>query len=164
MRESLSKQEQMLCKYLPVLDGHMCTYPGYQWRLLSGSLCLKQTSEQIQWFHDALQPYVHYLPMKSDCSDLLEVMEWAESHDAQAQEIVAAAQIFAQNNLLFADNYLYLSLVLKKLASLEEIDFAEMDRNPQWVCIQYRKRLVLQRAWRGLFSLRDVGDESVGVR
>ncbi len=147
-RESLSKLEQVRCKYLPVLDGHMCTYPGYQWRLLSGSLCLKQNSEQVQWFYGALQPYKHYLPMRSDCGDLLEVMKWADTHDAQAQEIALTAQEFARNNLLFADNYLYLSLVLKKLASLEEIDFEETHRNPQWVCIQYRKRLVLQKSFR----------------
>lgn len=151
IKEGLGKKEHLLCKYLPVLDGHMCTYPGYQWRLLSNSVCFKQESDQIQWFYSALKPYVHYIPIQNDMSDLSEKIEWARSHDQEALEISKHAQEFALGNLLCEDNYFYLYLVLQKQASLEEIDFSrlkkETKKDPQWKCIQYRKRLALKKSF-----------------
>ncbi|MBI3508659.1 MAG: hypothetical protein HY069_03370 [Chlamydiia bacterium] len=151
IKEELGKKAHLLCKYLPVLDGHMCTYPGYQWRLLSNSVCFKQESDQIQWFYAALKPYVHYIPIQNDVSDLLEKIEWAKSHDEDALKISKQAQEFALKNLLLEDNYFYLYLVLQKQASLEKIDFSrlkkEMQNDSQWKCIQYRKRLALQKSF-----------------
>lgn len=165
IRGGLGKKDHLLCKYLPVLDGHMCTYHGYQWRLLSNSVCFKQESDQTQWFYSALKPYVHYIPIQNDMSDLLEKIEWARSHDKETLEISQHAQEFAIKNLLLEDNYFYLYLVLQKQASLEEIDFSrlkkETKKDPQWKCIQYRKRLALKKSFdrikkkvlgRGLFS------------
>ena len=108
----LTKREHLLHKYLPVLDGHMCTYPGYQWRLLSNSAAFKQDSDQIQWFYAALEPYRHFVPIQNDLSDLLERIEWAKEHDDEVQAISANAQEFARNNLMIEDDYLYLFLAL----------------------------------------------------
>ncbi len=156
MKGGISRREHLLCKYLPVLDGHMCTYPGYQWRLLSNSLCFKQESDQIQWFYSALKPYVHYVPIQNDTNDLLGKIEWAKSHDEQVVEISKRAQEFALKNLLLEDNYLYLYLVLQKQASLEEIDFARLKKetkeDPQWKCIQYRKRLDLMKSFHRIWN------------
>jgi hypothetical protein len=157
MKEGLSKKEHLLHKYLPVLDGHMCTYPGYQWRLLSNSVCLKQTSDQIQWFYGALTPYLHYIPVKNNLNDLVEKIGWAKEHDLQVREISKTAQDFVLNNLMLEDNYLYLYLVFKKLAFLEEaIDLKKLkkktDKDPQWKCIQYRKKLALEKSWNRLLK------------
>ncbi len=65
----------------------MCTYCGYQWRLLSNSLALKQESDEIQWFYIALKPYEHYIPIKNDMSDLLEIIEWARKNDDKCKKI-----------------------------------------------------------------------------
>ena len=127
----------------------MCTYPGYQWRLLSNSVCFKQDSNQVQWFYSAIQPYVHYVPIQNDMSDLVEKIRWAHEHDDEMIQISKRAQEFAWNNLLFEDDYLYLYLVLKRHASMEEIDFSRLKKetclDPHWKCIQYRKRLVLKK-------------------
>lgn len=149
-KNGASKKEHLQFKYLPVLDGHMCTYPGYQWRLLSNSAAFKQDSDQEQWFYSALKPYVHYIPIKNDMSDLLEKVEWARAHDAEVQQIVKNAQKFARGNLLPEDDYLYLYLALKETASRQQINWKEMDDS--WVCIQYRKRLDLLKSWRRLIK------------
>ena len=39
------------------------------------------------YFHDKLQPYVHYLPIKEDLSDLKDMYDWAESHVEEAKQI-----------------------------------------------------------------------------
>ncbi len=146
----LSKKDHLAYKYLPVLDGRMCTYPGYQWRLLSSSVCLKQESDEVQWFYRALKPYVHYIPIQNDLSDLLEKIKWAREHDLKAQNISKQAQQFASQHLKFEDVYFYLYLALSHYAKLQNIDFQQLKQktkqNPQWKCIQYRKRLILQKS------------------
>jgi hypothetical protein len=107
-------------KYLPVIDGYMCTFPGFQWRLLSGSLTLKQESDEIQYFYGALKPHEHYLPLRNDLSDLLEKIAWAKEHDAECRQMAENARAFALQNLLPESIYAYLYHVLQKYAALQD--------------------------------------------
>ena len=154
LKPGLSKKEHLIYKYQPVMDGHMCTYPGYQWRLLSNSIAIKQESDQIQWFYRALSPYVHYVPIKNDASDLVEKIFWAQEHDQELFEISKRARDFASNHLMLEDNYKYLYLVLKKTADHQEMDIQkikkETQNDPSWKCIQYRSRLRLMKTIRYL--------------
>lgn len=123
IRSAASKGDHLEYKYLPVLDGHMCTYPGYQWRLLSNSVALKQESDQIQWFYGALKPYEHYIPIKNDLSDLLSQIAWAKAHDEEVQQISKRAQEFARTHLMPGNQYVYLFKVLERYAALQKINF-----------------------------------------
>lgn len=156
IRGPRSKRDHLHHKYLPVLDGHMCTYPGYQWRLLSNSVAFKQESDQIQWFYGGLEPYQHYVPIRNDLSDLLSQIDWAKAHDGDAQAISARAQEFAQHNLLPCHIYAYLHRVFTRYAASQEIDFQELKKatrqDPKWECIQYRKRTHLMRTIRKLMQ------------
>lgn len=140
----VSKKEHLQYKYLPDLDGHMCSSPGLLWRLLSDSLTLKQQSDQIQWFHGALVPYRHYLPIANDMSDLIEKIKWAETHETEVLDMITNAQDFVLDHLMYEDCYRYLYLVLQKYASYQTIDFKTLKKqtlqDPHWVNIQYRKR------------------------
>lgn len=149
MKAGASKKEHLLFKYLPVLDGHMCTYPGYQWRLLSNSLTLKQESDQEQWFYSALQPYVHYIPIANDMSDLIDKIRWAQSHEKEVLQIIQNAREFSENHLLTEDDYLYLYLALKYYSSHQKVD-RKMDSS--WKCIHYRKRQDLLKSCRKLYQ------------
>jgi len=52
--------------------------------LLAGdSVILKQDSHYYEFFYKQLRPYVHYIPVKADLSDLLDRIQWAKQHDAQ---------------------------------------------------------------------------------
>ncbi len=150
--ELASKEEHLQYKYQPTLDGNMCTYPGFQWRLLSNSLTLKQQSDQVQWFYSALEPYKHYLPIANDMSDLPEKVQWAEAHEPEVLAMIANAQQFASNNLLYEDVYRYFYLVLQRYAKHQDIDFKHLKKttlkDPHWVNIQYRKRLALYKMLR----------------
>ena len=123
-------------KYLPVLDGWMCTYPGYQWRLLSGSVPFKQESDEMQYYYPQLKPFVHYVPIKNDMSDLIEKVKWAIQHDSECKTIAQNARSFALENLMPDDIYAYLYRVLKKYASLQAFDvrdkLEETQNNPLW--------------------------------
>lgn len=117
----------LLYKYLPVLDGWMCTFPGFQWRLFSGSLSLKQESDEVQYFYSALLPFVHYVPIQNDMSDLLEKIRWAQEHDGECRTIAENARSFALHHLMPNQIYSYLYWVLEKYASLQTFDHFEMD-------------------------------------
>jgi hypothetical protein len=130
-------------KYLPTFDGVICAYPAFQWRLLSTSVTMKQESNEVQWFFRAVKPYVHYIPIKGDCSDLYDQISWAKSHDQECQTIAKTATAFALNHLMLEDNYAYLFHVLKRYAALQKLDCKrlqqEMQKESRWVNIQKRR-------------------------
>jgi hypothetical protein len=124
-----SYRDHLKYKYLPVLDGVICSYPGYLWRLLSDSLVLKQESDQIQWFYGALTPYVHYLPIKEDLSDLVDQILWARAHDELSQEMKERATEFALQNLMLDDIYAYLYRVFIAYSRLQDSQLEQDFKN-----------------------------------
>jgi hypothetical protein len=145
MGDRISWEEYMRCKYLPYIDGVMCAAPALQWRLLSGSLTFKPDSEEIQWFYRALQPYVHYVPVKRDLSDLIEQIDWAKSHDREAKKIAENALEFAEDHILYGDVLRYVSLVLDRYGkcqkNLRKKIAEETPLDSRWVKIQFRQEL-----------------------
>lgn len=132
-------------KYLPLMDGVMSAAPAFQSRLLSNSLTLKQSFPGVQWFFKPLKPYVHYVPLKHNISDLIEKIEWAKKNDNLCKQISQNATDFALNNLMFEDVYLYFYLVLKKHSSLSLINSEEIKKDikndSNWMNIQKREKM-----------------------
>jgi hypothetical protein len=141
----ISMDQFIDCKYLPFVDGVVCASPAFQWRLLSNCVTFKPVSDEVQWFYRDLKPYVHYIPLKADLSDLIDQLEWAKSHDAECKKISEEATRFANQFLMYDDVLLYFTKVLYHYASLQNINVKEMRSdirsNPEWVCIQYREKL-----------------------
>ena len=117
-----SLEDHLKFKYQICLDGHTSTYPGYQWRLYSKCCTLKQETENIQWFYTALQPWVHYIPIREDLEDLYEKIEWAILNDEEAKAISENAYKFVEENLMPEHIALYCYKVLRKYASLQTFD------------------------------------------
>lgn len=134
-----SYAEHLQYKYLPVLDGIMCSYPGYQWRLLSDAVVFKQESDQIQWFYGALSPYEHYVPIKNDLSDVIDQVVWAQAHDDACRQIASNATEFALKNLMFDDVYCYLYHVLIAYSRLQDMslekDWDVTHASPDWLLL-----------------------------
>lgn len=53
--------------------------------LVGDSVVLKQDSIYYEHFYNELQPWKHYIPVKSNLSDLLEKLKWAKDHDAEVR-------------------------------------------------------------------------------
>jgi hypothetical protein len=67
-----------------------------RWKLASGRLVFKVTMPAIGWFQTFLTPWIDYIPVATDLSDLEKLWEWAEAHPQHAQRIaVAGAEIGA---------------------------------------------------------------------
>src|SRR5262249_18474101 len=100
--------------------GNTCSWQRMYWTLLSNSVLLKQTTENIEWYYGVLQPYKHYIPFKKDLSDLVEKIQWARRNDNTAKKIAQRATVFAQKNLSEEMIYLYLYWVIIKYAEMQK--------------------------------------------
>jgi glycosyl transferase family 25 len=60
-------------------------------------------SNGICWFSHLLEPFVHYVPVKYDLSDLVEKLEWVKNNDGKAE--VVANNALAFSRLYFSAAY-----------------------------------------------------------
>jgi hypothetical protein len=87
-----------LYKYQLDINGNSCAW-GLFWKLFIGPI-FKVEGDNIQWFYRFLKPWEHYIPVKKDLSDLLELLEWARSNDDECKKIHQNAV-----NLVLDNNY-----------------------------------------------------------
>jgi Glycosyl transferase family 90 len=117
--QPLSVKNHLKYKYQLLIDGNTCAYSRAYWQLFSNCAILKQSSPNLQWFYGLLKPYVHYIPLQHDLSDLHEKIAWSKKHDKKVQKIIDNAQNLAQENLMQQDLYYYLYLVLVEYAKMQ---------------------------------------------
>lgn len=55
--------------------------------------------ESVEYWHTLLQPYVHYIPVKEDLSDLVQQTLWAREHPEECRSIAREAVVFATTHL-----------------------------------------------------------------
>lgn len=115
---SLPITDHLKFKYQLLLDGNSCAYSRFYWQLFSESLILKQQSDRIQWFYQALKPWVHYLPLDRDLKDLPQAIDWAIGHDEEAREIAKEGRAFALDNLTYPRVLQYFYLLLLEYSKL----------------------------------------------
>jgi len=94
----MTPQEQSTYKYILNVEGHVAAFRlGYE--MSYGSVILLVESEWKMWFSHMIHPWIHYVPVKADMSDLVEMVLWCEANQARCQTI-------AQNALDFYNKYL----------------------------------------------------------
>ncbi|KAJ7582876.1 glycosyl transferase family 90-domain-containing protein [Mycena floridula] len=112
------REEGYQFKYLFDVDGN--SFSGRYFGLLrTGSLVFKSTIFE-EYFNDWLKPYVHYIPVLPDMSDIVEKLEWAVDNDEEAHRIQETGRQFAERVLTDAQNDCYFFLVLLEWARLQE--------------------------------------------
>lgn len=81
------------------IDGTTNTWSNLLVRMHLGCCVIKVDSQYgyRQWYYDRIRPWEHFVPVRSDMSDLVEKIEWARSHDAEAKAIAANGQAFARS-------------------------------------------------------------------
>lgn len=61
---------------------------GLKWALLSQSVVLMPPPRHTSWLmEELLVPWVHYIPLKEDLTDVEEKMQWVVDHDEEARKI-----------------------------------------------------------------------------
>lgn len=93
-RPHLSMAQLLGSKFLLVLEGNDVS-SGLKWILASQSVPIMPTPTVESWACEAmLRPFVHYVPVASDLSDLAEVHAWCRDNDAACRDIAHAGQVF----------------------------------------------------------------------
>lgn len=114
----ISLKDHTKYKYLIDVQGN-----GYSGRtkvlMFSGRpLFIADRKWKEYWYKD-LVPFVHYIPVKEDLSDLIEKLNWAENNPDQAKTIAVNAQEFARQNLTRKAALDYYTKLIKQTASGE---------------------------------------------
>ena len=91
--ERIPRNEQSKYKYIINVDGHVKAF-RLSSELNSGSVLLIVASKWKLWYSDMLKPYEHYVPVKSDMSDLIQQVIWCRKNDSQCKKIVKNAKEF----------------------------------------------------------------------
>lgn len=93
LKSFMNIEEQSKYKYIINIDGHVSAYRLSQ-ELNTGSLILLVESTFKLWFSHLLKPYVHYVPIKEDLSDLIEKIQWCKNYDLECFNITENAKKF----------------------------------------------------------------------
>ena len=85
-------------KFAIDIDGNTNSFGTLLQRQLLGCCVLKVNSRGRwrQWFYDRLEPWVHYVPVSADLSDLAEAITWCRDHDDRCREIAEQGRAFAE--------------------------------------------------------------------
>jgi len=79
-------------------------------RYLQSMLVFRVAHEHELFYYEALQPWVHYIPVSADLSDLKSGVEWALLHQNEAAQIAAKGQAimleFLANGMEILENVL----------------------------------------------------------
>lgn len=96
----LTKKEQSQYKYIIEAEGNVSAHRVLTDMLL-GSVLLMIDSEYTLWYSHLLKPYVHYIPIKKDLSNLIETIVWCRDHDELSETIAKNSLQFAKDLLKF---------------------------------------------------------------
>jgi hypothetical protein len=86
-------------KYVFDIDGNSNSWQGLFTSLLTAACVIKIGSEHgfRQWYYDRLVPWTHYVPVRSDFSDLENKVRWVLDNDDRARDIGEAGSALAQS-------------------------------------------------------------------
>lgn len=98
VRPALSHAEQAAYKYIICLPGHVAAFRLAR-ELSYGSVVLLVDSEWKTWYTDKVQAWKHYVPVKSDLSDLKERVQWCLANDNKCRQIATNAVEFYNQHL-----------------------------------------------------------------
>ncbi len=91
---SLSIDEMLTYKYIISIPGNDKD-SGLNWKLASNSVVIMAPPTIESWLMEGLlKPYVHYVPLKEDYSNLDEIIEWCQTHDTECMKINKRAKLF----------------------------------------------------------------------
>jgi phosphoglycolate phosphatase-like HAD superfamily hydrolase len=77
--------------------------------MMTRTAVLLQDCDVEEWFTPYLKPFVHYIPVASDLSDLKVALKWVKDHPKEVQQIGENGRAFYEHYLTFThhDQHIY---------------------------------------------------------
>jgi len=123
MAPFISQEEQLKYKYLISIEGNDVS-SGLKWMLFSNSVVMLPPTTYESWAMEGLlEPFVHYIPIKSDASDVEEKVQWAEDHPEEAQKIAERSTLFIYDLLFHPEALSDEQEILEGIAAKYETNF-----------------------------------------
>ncbi|NBP58958.1 hypothetical protein EBU71_20915 [bacterium] len=89
-------KDMLKYKYLLSIEGNDVA-TNLKWAMASQSLVIMPHPRVESWFCETLlKPYVHYVPVKDDFSDLLEIKKWCDKNSKKCKQIIQNANKYVQ--------------------------------------------------------------------
>lgn len=95
----LTYSEQSKYKYIIHIDGHVSAFRLSSELGIINSVVLLVESKWKLWYSDLLKPYVHYIPIKKDLSDIYKQIKWCKLNDDKCKQISLNANKFYETYL-----------------------------------------------------------------
>lgn len=89
----LTPKQQSKYKYIIHVDGHVSAL-RLSYELSMNCVILIVKSKWKMWFSDFLIPYKHYIPIKEDLSDIIDIIKWCQNNDNECKKIAKNAKEF----------------------------------------------------------------------
>lgn len=96
--QPLTPEQQSKYKYIIHIQGYVSAY-RLSLELSMKSVILFVKTPYKLWFENRLVPYVHYVPVKADMSDLIDTIKWCRDNDDKCKQIAENAYKFYHDNL-----------------------------------------------------------------
>jgi len=97
---SMGYKESQSYKGIIMIEGNDIS-TGLKWALYSNSVVLIPKPTKSSWMmEELLEPWVHYIPLKDDLSDVEEMTQWMLDNDEEAQRIAYQGSLWIKD-LLF---------------------------------------------------------------
>jgi len=98
LRDSYTSMKgQLKFKYILSIEGNDVA-TGLKWQMLSNSVVFMAKPTVVSFFmEDLLVPFVHYVPLKDDLSNLVDMVEWARENDEMCKWISDQATKFVND-------------------------------------------------------------------
>lgn len=116
LKSYMTLKEQCSYKYIINIDGHVKAF-RQSIELGTGSVSIIVESNYNLWYSNQLVPFTHYVPVKGDCSDLIEKIQWCIDNDKECKKIANNAKKFYDKILSKKGMMTYLSNLLKTFPS-----------------------------------------------
>lgn len=112
--EKMSIADQLKYKFILSIEGNEVA-SNLKWIMNSNSVAVMPRPEYETWFMEGtLVPGEHYIEIKKDYSDLMEVLNFYRSHPRQAQEISANAREYCRQFRNERREHIITTLVIAK--------------------------------------------------
>lgn len=100
--------EQSEFKYILNVEGNGHAYRK-SYLFFLGGVVLNVNSKFISWFDHLLVPYYHFIPIKEDLSNLIDIIKWCNKNESLCEKIAHNGLAFAKNtfNYDFMINHNY---------------------------------------------------------
>lgn len=133
----MTPTEQAGYKYIINIDGHVSAF-RLSMEMNMGSVILLVDSDYKLWFRPLMKPFVHFVPVEKDLSDLIEKIHWCMEHEEECLNIVANAKLFYKSFLQKDGIFNFLQKKINVLARHFNFSYKES-------CLQ--RQLKFEKTW-----------------